>query len=753
VRGVAGRLTVLAVSLTAVVATGTGERSGAAAPGCPERQTGAAYAGRVHATLLTRRDLWGERLLARPGGPTYAAAAGPLRPLLLARAAGKRPLTDSGVYYLPFGSPAGTRGATSVALHVADGSQIVSRRIGGRSLTVSVGAGGRERYGSCLARLTPARLAGGWLPILRTRYVDAGGVRYEQESFATRVPGRAQLVSFVRISVDARGARADGGLRVAPSAGGRQIGMTRVRRGTTVTVHATWVVGPGRLLVTDRTAYEEARRALVASWQRRLTGAMTLAVPEPRIQNAARALQVQSLVLTWRYSVGNQYEQFSFPEGVDVAQVLAEQGFADVAGAILRVSLTRKPEPYANWKRGEKLLGFATHWRLHRDTRLLAQATPALAGYVAALGRQLERNPNRLLDRERYSSDIPDAVYGLHSQAIVWAGLRGIADAWRQTGRRALAARADRLAVRLEAGLRRAVASSKRPLPDGSLFVPVRLLDSERPYASVTEERAGSYWNLVAPYAFATGLLAPGSADARGVLRYLERHGAHLLGVVRSGGYALYGLPGERDPSRPTGAINAVYGINTARFLADNDQADRLVLGLYGQLAAAMTPHTFVSGEAASVAPLPGTAERAMYLPPNGASNAAFLETLRLLLVHETRDPAGEARGLRLAWATPRAWLEPGRRIAVERAPTSFGPVSFSIEAAAHSAAVTVEAPRRARPRSLTLTLRLAPGKRIASVRIGGRAYRRFDPKTGTIDLSGRSGSIRLAVVIRGEPQ
>ena len=89
------------------------------------------------------------------------------------------------------------------------------------------------------------------------------------------------------------------------------------------------------------------------------------------------------------------------------------------------------------------------------------------------------------------------------------------------------------------------------------------------------------------------------------------------------------------------------------------------MLSLYGQLAAAMTPGTFVAGEAASIAPLRGEYHRAMYLPPNGASNATFLETLRLLLVHETLDAVGSSAGS--SWRTRRraAWLAPGKRIAV----------------------------------------------------------------------------------------
>jgi hypothetical protein len=266
------------------------------------------------------------------------------------------------------------------------------------------------------------------------------------------------------------------------------------------------------------------------------------------------------------------------------------------------------------------------------------------------------------------------------------------------------------------------------------------LLDNERAYGSLTEQRLGSYWNLVMPYAFATGLLAPGSADAEGVLRYLELHGSRLLGVIRSGAYPLY----ER-PVHPAGGINPVYALNMSRFLASNDKADQLVLGLYGQLAAAMTPHTFVSGEAVSVAPRPGSAERATYLPPNAAAAASFLTTLRLMLVHETRDRAGRPLGLRLAYATPRGWLRPGGRIAVHDAPTSFGPVSYSITARADSAMVTVATPRRTTPRALSLRLRLPSGKRIARVTLDGRPYRRFDSATGTIDLSGL-GTLRLVI-------
>jgi hypothetical protein len=112
-----------------------------------------------------------------------------------------------------------------------------------------------------------------------------------------------------------------------------------------------------------------------------------------------------------------------------------------------------------------------------------------------------------------------------------------------------------------------------------------------------------------------------------------------------------------------------------------------------------------------------------MYLPPNSASNAALLETLRLMLVQE------QDGGLRLAFATPRAWLRPGRRIAVTNLPTSFGPLSYTLSAKRGSVQVSVDVPSVRPARMLQLRLRLP----------------RF---TRTIDLTGRKGRVDFVVKI-----
>jgi hypothetical protein len=718
------------------------EASGA---GCAPPALDRAYVERVDRVLRAKQDVWGNELLASGEGPTYDGVRRRLTPLVLAGAPGRTAATESGVHYLALGRPDGSGGADTVALHVADGSQIVSGHIDGPRLTVSVGDRGGERYGSCLARLSESRLADGRLPILDTAYTDSVGVRYRQESFAARTPEARRLVSFVEIDADARAATAPADLRLAPSRGSAL--TYPIAPGTARRVRVMWppASGSSKPIPVDAATYATTRRSVIAYWTRRLAEGAVLDVPEQRVEDAWRNLLVQDLTLTWRYSVGNPYEEFSFPEGVDVAETMSAQGFFDVARAILETSLTRPPGPYPNWKMGQKLVGSALYYRLSGDRSYIDRVTPVLTRYVESLGRQVEASPCGILGRERYSSDVADSVYGLHSQAVAWQGIRAMGQVWGETGHASLAARCRALAARLGTGLREAVRESERRLPDGSLFVPMRLLDHEAPYDALTTSRPGSYWNLVAPYALASGLFQPHGRQAEGALRYLLLHGSRLLGLVRAGAYALYG----KAPTYPESGTDQVYGLNVARFLADNDRPDQLVLSLYGQLGAAMTPDTFVSGEAASVAPLAGGYYRSTYLPPNGAANGTFLETLRLMLVHETRGEDGRPRGLELAYATPRAWLLPGKRIAVHRLPTSFGPISYTIESTARTVRVSLDVPGRIPLRALGLRLRLPKGDRLSALVVNGRASRLARP--GTIDLPRRPGHVEIVAQVMRE--
>ncbi len=396
----------------------------AAAASCPAPSLGGVSEQGIRAALASGRDAWGERLLDAPQGPTLAGARRFLAPLLLARGPGQTPLTDSGVYYVPFGQPDGPRGAGTVALHVADGSQIIAQRVGGRTLTILVGPSGSERYGSCLARLVPARFAGGYLPILETRYRDAVGVRYRQESFVARIP---QTRSLVELHPPGRRRTkcVDGYERASRSLG---LGLGRLARrsaterprssssaleATRAPVGSRTASPPGhsgrssprgsRRRVGSRDSrstqptYVTARASVQRYWDARLASATAVSVPEPTVLNALRATLIQSLMLTWRYSIGNPYEQFSFPESPDTARVLAEYGFDAAVRSVLRTSLSRDEERYRSWKRGSRLVALAAYTNLTGDPELVRRATPALSRWVADFARQLDASENGLL--------------------------------------------------------------------------------------------------------------------------------------------------------------------------------------------------------------------------------------------------------------------------------------------------------------------------------------------------------------------
>jgi len=764
-------LAVLAVASSGAASALAG--GGRSVSACAALHSESTYDAGVFNALAAREDVWGDELLHSPEGPTYQGVHDRLHPLMLVgKPAGLKPtrLTDSGIYYLAFGQPSGAGGAAAVDLHVADGSQVVSKLANGPRLTVSVGARGAERYGSCLARLETPRLADGYLPILDTSYVDADGVRYEQESFAARIPQTRALVSFVRLSVDPGGSRVRTAyLRFAPSDGhlrrvGRQLRHGRRARllfskgarfdgGSLVyaarrrrVVYVAWLNEPRRTkpFRLARRAYDAARASVGAYWAKRLAAGGALVVPEPRVYDAERSVLIQNLLLSWRYSLGNAYERFSW-ELPDVAEVMGAYGFGRVERVILEAAL-HAPSVFPNRAAGERMTASADYFRRFGDAGYVQQVTPRLRRDVASFIRQLDRGTRGLLKRERYGSDIVRPIYGLHAQVLALQGLRAMAGVWSRTGYPQLAMEASAAAVRLESGLRAAAAAGEQTLPDGSLFVPIALVDGrEQPYDKLSASKRGSYWNLVMPYVLASGFFRPGGPEATGLLRYLALHGSRVLGLVRFSPHTGVTNPGYEMPGS-----DDVYGLNGSRFLADNDRADQLVLSLYGKLGAGMTENTFVAGEGATIAPVQGHYYRSMHRPPNSANNAFFLETLRLTLVHETTDASGTPNGLELAYATPRAWLEPGKQIAVRRLQTSFGPLVYSLDASARGVQAAIDVPAGLTG-PLRLRLRLPRSEVLGAATVNGEPFTHL-VDSETLDLSGLTGHVELSVARKPRP-
>jgi hypothetical protein len=694
------------------------------------------YAQGVGEIVRSGRDVWGAQLARNP---TFQATAKKLPPILFATQRSHQPLTPSHVYYLALSYPTGENSPQTFALHVADGSEIISRFAIGPSLTIDVGQTGHERYGSCLRRATLATLDSGYLPILETSYTDAGGVQYQQESFAGRIGGARSIVSFVKLDVDAVQAKVGATVRLVATDPTRLVAnadVVRVPAGTSATVYAAWVHDVPLLqpIHANSYTYERARAAVVDYWNGRLAQGMQLQVPDETVTDAAKAILVQQLTQGWRYSVGNDYEELSYAEAMGTADVMAEYGYRTAAQGILRLALLRLPDRFSALRAGARLLGEAIYYQLYRDRAFVDADAPAMAQTLDTLaGRQLATG---LLQPEPLSTDLYGAVNGLPAQVVTWEGLLAAGRVWAITGHHDLAAKAAAIVLRLEPALRAAVRAHEVRLPDGSLFVPDTLDGKTSPYRRITYTRDGSYWNLVMPYVFASGFFPPGRSDTNGILRYLALHGARLLGVPRSDAHVVFGKVNGQG-------LGQVYGQEAARFLADSDQPDLLALSLYGQLGVAMTQGTYVSGEAISVLPVGTSYYRSMYMPPNLGANSSYLETLRLLLVHERRGPRGLANGLDLAFATPPSWLAEDGSFGLQKAPTSFGLLSYTVTRSGRTVTADVTLPR-AVP-GVRLRLRLPAGLRIGRVR-GAVAV---DRASGTMTLP-RRARVQLTATLAG---
>jgi hypothetical protein len=74
------------------------------------------------------------------------------------------------------------------------------------------------------------------------------------------------------------------------------------------------------------------------------------------------------------------------------------------------------------------------------------------------------------------------------------------------------------------------------------------------------------------------------------------------------------------------------------------------------------------------------------------------------MLVHETGDAGGPGE-LHLLAAVPDWWLENGREIAVEKAPTRFGEMDLRVTGTPAGVRVEVRLPQRSKPAKIVLHL------------------------------------------------
>jgi hypothetical protein len=131
--------------------------------------------------------------------------------------------------------------------------------------------------------------------------------------------------------------------------------------------------------------------------------------------------------------------------------------------------------------------------------------------------------------------------------------------------------------------------------------------------------------------------------------------------------------------------------------------------------------------------------ERAEHMPFCAPAQVVAPMATRWMLLFE--DPL--SRTLWLARATPRAWLSHGRRIALTRAPTRYGALSYSLESRLDEGLVTaaVTLPEGGAG-EVRLRLRVPAPHVMTSVEVDGDPWPDLDAGAGEVRLPNRGGRV-----------
>ena len=731
--------------------------------------------------LASKRDLWGEAAMAQPNGASYEFFAPLLPPPRYVNA-------DFRHYPIVLSAP----NANVKARLISNGSG-VNLRGGARSwndpgvpFTFRVGPD-ELIFGTFRERTSEPTLAEGYLPIAEVRYEHISPVQsegavpltqvrpqrtpeiYRVEAFASTDPALAgNGVVFVKFSL-AQGTAGtitvtlDDRTPVTFSAGNlrnekgellatfdpawkweRQRATAKLSANNSATLAiATKPLGVAALTVE----YDAQRVACVATWKSLLAGAMHVATPEPLVNDAWRHLLVQNFQLIrgdrMHYSAGNQYDQIYEAEGSDAALALLQWGYAAdmrrLIGPLL--DFTRKGLEYH--QAGFKIADVCrTYWQT-RDADFVRTLRPRWEKEARRLVEN-RTGPHGLFPAERYAGDISTPAQSVNVNANAFRALRDLSAVLAEIGETAEAARYAAVAREIRATVLAAIAQSARRETTPP-FVPIALFGNEPAHTPIIRSRIGSYWNIIIGYTIGSGIFPPGSAEENWIPHYQEQHGGIFMGMVRSGGDEFNFWTGSER-------VNPLYGTRYTLDTLRRDDPERALVSFYGMLAQGFTRNTFVAGEGCSLAPV-DAGGRIFYCPPNSAANAHFLSVLRNVLVQDCDlDDDGQPETLRLLFATPKRWLEDGKTISIDRAPTAFGEVSLRMESklAAGEILAEVTLPTRNPPARTLLRARVPDGWKVIGARTATGPL--VVGAHSTVDLSALRGSVSVRFQVSRAP-
>ena len=558
----------------------------------------------------------------------------------------------------------------------------------------------RLSCGSSLAPLSRKQtktLLQGWLPVVLLA-TEEGGVRYEFTLWATPLPS----VKNWRAAFDwpAEGGNFLNWIQVKATNPGPAPADARVQLDWLVTnapEPAAWHASlpPGRSAETcfrvpfkavpnaasfDRDSSKVWLERTVAYWRNLMAQAARIEVPCEKSTQALRAAHVcQMLVSDHGVLHGGEgfYDEFYIRDGAYQMLELEEAGLFDAArktgAAYLKAQRpdgrfeTQKNQFDAN---GQALWVLWQFYKITGDRAWLKAAYPQLRRAVEWTMQARRSAPAD----SPFAGLLPNAVA---DGEFLWDGKHHIVgyDLWNLRGllcvadaARALNEGADAERFQGEAeDYRRAIDSAAKKT--GLAWFPP------------SWEQVGTHWGNT-EVLWPTELFAADDPRVTALLAEVrERHGGGFQeGAIR--------WTGSKEP-----AIHPYLSAYTTMASLVRGEHEKFVEEFYWYLLHATATHAFPEGifygrRFAWSDTIPHA---------TGAANFAFL--LRHALVHERGDE------LHLLLGAPDGWLEDGREIRVERAPTHFGPLSLRLRGTRTGVEIKLDPPRRQPPARIVLHL------------------------------------------------
>jgi hypothetical protein len=477
----------------------------------------------------------------------------------------------------------------------------------------------------------------------------------------------------------------------------------------------------------DAVPLAAAEARLDGLWRTQERGMTQIEVPEARV-NAAYAANVVEMLQSryetpsgWVQGVNRlQYQAYWIRDSAIETVALDQVGLhADTEQDLAFLSHWQQPDGLYISRGGQQDGIGQALWELDEHARLTHSPGYAVAQMpnVTAAVNWIDRAsrgdslgllpPSSVQDDEflagsHITGDNVWAAVGLRS-AVALARLAGqpqTADAWQeiddrfeQALRRALAA-ADALAGHITPGL---------DGPGGFDW--------------------GNYW-----IAYPLPILAPSSSAVQATLRWARAHSSEGLPTYANG-YLLHDYLGfALDETELRGG-----------------QAAAALAGFYSELV-----HTTAPGYGWEDGPTPyGARQTSTNLSPHGTFSGQFVSLLRNMLVRDDGD------GIELLSGLSPAWMQPGDRTSVLRAPTRYGTISFTVVAARSGSGATLHWTRSRRstgPLRWTLPFWVTPRR---SLRLAGRRGSltvRWSNRPPNLSAAQAAAALNRSYLARGKP-